>query len=109
MNRHRPLTAFSVSGGMQTAYTAPSGTAVSINYLSLATNYLSGTAGGFSALILAGPTAAPITLVPITGITANTRLLLTTPFALESASWGVWVSANSASAFDLYMAGLLMT
>lgn len=106
---HRALTAFTLTEGMNTAYTAPSGTAVAISLLSLATNWKSGTAGGFSAVVLIGLTGAPRTLIPLTGITANSRLALSGSHVLNGAGWGVIISANSASALDCYMAGLQMT
>lgn len=106
LTQHRPLTALTLSAGMNTAYTAPSGTAVTINYLSIATNWLSATAGGFSAVVLIGPTANMKTWIPLTGITANSRLVMQGAFPLESAHWGVVISASSASALDVYMGGL---
>lgn len=109
-NAHRPLTAFPLNGGFQTAYTAPSGTAVAMNILNIATNFMTGTAGTFSALILIGPTASYRTLLPITGITANSRIVISGSHPLHSASWAVVISASApASALDVYMGGLLMT
>ena len=109
-NNERMLVATVVTGGISTAYTAPSGTAVMIGYASLVAHQLSGTAGGpWSAHILIGPTAAPAVWLPLTAISARQGLEFRAAAALNSASNGIIVSASTASVFTLYVAGLEMT
>jgi hypothetical protein len=108
-NALRVLTALGHAGGVRTAYTAPSGTAIAIHTLAISTNYLSGTAGMFTAAVWFGPTANPQVLLHPTGITANSRIVLSGVYPLGLSGWGVVVSASSASAVDVYMAGLVMT
>jgi hypothetical protein len=108
-NAIRALTAFGHAGGNRTAYTAPSGTAISVQVLAISTNYLTGTAGLFTASVLFGPTAGYHMLLHPTAITANSRIVISGAYPMNGAGWGVVVSASLAGAVDVYMAGLVMT
>lgn len=106
-NLYRPLTAFTLTAGHNTAYTAPSGTAVMIAYIRLSTN-ITGTAANTTAVIKVGPTAGLVTILNVTAISASGSYENTNKIALESASWGVVISAHTGGAVDVYIAGLRM-
>ena len=107
-NLYRPLTAMTLWTGNNTAYSAPSGTAVMVQYIYISTN-ISATAGGnYTAQIRVGPSGALIQYQNPTAITGGGVMRFTAPVVLESANWYVVISASTGSGLDVLMGGLRM-
>lgn len=107
-NVYRMLTALTLAAGENTAYTAPSGTAIMLGSLVLSTN-ISATAANVTAQIRIGPTGSPFFYQNITAIPASGRYETNSKVALASASWAILISASTGSALDCLIAGLRMT
>lgn len=101
------LTSLTLSGGVNTAYTAPSGTAILVQHWALSTNNLTATAGGpFTAVVSVGPTASQKAWLPMTAIPARNGIQFNGNMTLEAASHAIMISASSASAFDFILYGV---
>ena len=107
-NTPNQLAHLTLSAGINTAFTAPSGTAILLNHVAIATN-ISGTASAYNIHVLAGSTASAKTWFPITAVTGGDGLLFNGAFMLKAASHGLIVSASSGSAFDVIVCGLQVT
>lgn len=90
--------------GNTTALTAPSGTAVIINYMAIARRDAG--AAVVSMKLFVGSTAAIKTWLPATAIGARRAYQFGGAFALSNPDHAVVISAASASAFDITIAGL---
>ncbi len=102
------LTAFTLSAGVNTAFTAPSGTAIVINHMVINAN-ISATAEPVTAHVLAGPTAVARQWLPQTAIGEAGGMQFNGAMMLEAASHGVIVSASTGSALDCIIVGLEVT
>lgn len=104
------LTGLTLSGGINTAYTAPSGTAVLVQTIIISTNVSSTSFAGqqFTAYIQAGPTGAPKMILPYTAIRPRGGLQWNGIIILEQASHGLIISASSASALDITIYGTVV-
>lgn len=100
------LTSLTLSAGINTAYTAPSGTAIIIQTMELSTNISATALGPYSAIGYIGPTANVRVWFPLTRIMPRGGIQFNGMQPLEAASYGVIISASSGSAFDVVIGGI---
>lgn len=98
------FTSLTLSAGIQTAFTAPSGTALVVNYWSLARNITGVTT--ISAKVWAGPTASPSVIFPPSGLKGPRFVSMGGALILNAASNAIIISASSGSGLDFIACGL---
>ena len=93
-----------LTAGMNTAYTAPSGTAVVVNSIIIAST-TSLTSSAVLLQVFKGPTASPGVWFPYSAVTARNGIEWEGNMPLNSASQGIIVSAASGNAFNCIVGG----
>ncbi len=99
------LTSLWITAGYNTAFTAPSGTAVVVNYWSLIRSGV--VAGNITAAVLYGPTANLVLACPVSAYGKQKMVQGGGAFILGSGGNEAFIiSAASSTAFSFYMGGL---